>query len=392
MKIAFLISSLEPGRDGVGDYTRMLAQECVRQGHPGQVIALHDRHLMAGTREKGGMANGAIAELRLSAASPWPVRIAAAQRTLDAFEPDWVSLQLVPYGFHDRGIVRDLWRYLPSLTARAPRAHVMFHEIWIGSAARSACKERLLGSVQRRYVCRLYRQLQPAMAHTSNRAYRAVLDRFALQTRLMPLFGNIPICDGNGDAWLFPELQAAGLPIGAANRDDFWLFGFFGSLYPNWPPEPLLAALQRALERVGRRGALISIGGLRAGEALWEAMARAYSDRFCFLKLGMQSVERVSQCLHSLDFGISATPYSLIGKSSTVAAMRDHGLPVIVNRDDVQFETALSSSSEEEALLHRLDDCLEERLVAGIPRLPACPRLPAVAGQFLRDLTECADR
>lgn len=34
MRLAFICVSLEPGRDGVGDYTRSLAAECIRQGRP----------------------------------------------------------------------------------------------------------------------------------------------------------------------------------------------------------------------------------------------------------------------------------------------------------------------------------------------------------------------
>jgi hypothetical protein len=45
VKIVFLCASLEPGRDGVGDYTRHLASECVRRGHECTAIALHDPHV-----------------------------------------------------------------------------------------------------------------------------------------------------------------------------------------------------------------------------------------------------------------------------------------------------------------------------------------------------------
>ena len=43
MKLLFLCSSLEPGRDGVGDYTRRLAGECLRQGHEVRLLSLNDK-------------------------------------------------------------------------------------------------------------------------------------------------------------------------------------------------------------------------------------------------------------------------------------------------------------------------------------------------------------
>src|ERR1043166_8574031 len=51
MRIAFLCSSADPGRDGVGDYTRMLASECVRKGHECCIVALHERHVAAPLEE-----------------------------------------------------------------------------------------------------------------------------------------------------------------------------------------------------------------------------------------------------------------------------------------------------------------------------------------------------
>ena len=44
MKIVFLCGSLEPGRDGVGDYTRMLAAEIIRKGHNAAIVALADKY------------------------------------------------------------------------------------------------------------------------------------------------------------------------------------------------------------------------------------------------------------------------------------------------------------------------------------------------------------
>ena len=42
MRIAFVATCLEPGRDGVGDYTTLLAAECARRGHAVMRIALND--------------------------------------------------------------------------------------------------------------------------------------------------------------------------------------------------------------------------------------------------------------------------------------------------------------------------------------------------------------
>ena len=43
MKVVFVTSCLEPGRDGVGDYTRSLAEESTKLGHRAGLLALQDR-------------------------------------------------------------------------------------------------------------------------------------------------------------------------------------------------------------------------------------------------------------------------------------------------------------------------------------------------------------
>jgi hypothetical protein len=44
-RITFPTRSAEPGKDGVADYTRILAAECARRGAACQIVALHDRHV-----------------------------------------------------------------------------------------------------------------------------------------------------------------------------------------------------------------------------------------------------------------------------------------------------------------------------------------------------------
>jgi hypothetical protein len=43
MKLLFITGCLEPGKDGVGDYTRELATECARRGHAVFLISLNQQ-------------------------------------------------------------------------------------------------------------------------------------------------------------------------------------------------------------------------------------------------------------------------------------------------------------------------------------------------------------
>lgn len=384
MKIAFLTSCLEPARDGVGDYTRLLAEECVRQSHECCMLSLNDHFCTQISQSEIVADEAKMSILRLPANMPWKQRTAHAERFLALWQPDWISLQFVIYGFQVKGIVASLSKWLRPLV-KGRQLHIMFHEIWIGEHVGAKLKERLVGTVQKLFILRLVNQLQPAVVHTSNLAYVALLQQLGISALRLPMFGNIPISGKNGDNWLFPELQELGLDIKVENRQQFWLIGFFGTIYPVWPAEPLFTYLCQAGVQHQRRIAIISIGRLGAGEALWKSLVRAYSYQFVFLQLGEQSPAKISEFLTSIDFGITSSPYLLIGKSGTVATMLEHGLPIIVNREDFQLPY-LIPQPEKEPLLHTIDSCLVNKLDSELIRALPQSRLASSAIQFTQDL------
>ena len=123
MKIAFITSGLEPGRDGVGDYTRFLAQECTRQGAAVAALALND----ALVKTDAPANSEALPMLRLGRAQPWDVRFEQARRFLIEFAPDAISLQFVCYGYHPKGFAFRIAPFLQRLIG-ATRLQIMFHE------------------------------------------------------------------------------------------------------------------------------------------------------------------------------------------------------------------------------------------------------------------------
>ena len=96
---------LEPGKDGVGDYTRKLACVINNNGYKAKIIAINDRRLdeeeYTGTQTDEGTE---IAVLRLSSKLSWDIRVQKAKAFVEAFDPGWISLQYVPFGFHIKGL------------------------------------------------------------------------------------------------------------------------------------------------------------------------------------------------------------------------------------------------------------------------------------------------
>jgi glycosyltransferase involved in cell wall biosynthesis len=350
MKIAFVTSGLEPGRDGVGDYTTLLAAECARRGHEVTRLALCDR-----------ATERAPSLLRLSAAMPWPQRAAEARAWLADFAPDCVSLQFVCYGYHPRGLIGQVSAHLHEVLRGWP-LHVFMHELWLGENAAAPWRERIIGWMQRRGVLGLLRALDVRSVQTSNSTYAQLLARRGVPAQRLPLFGSLP------------------LPVAAARVDEALTFAFFGTLHPVWPAEPLVTHL-RALRRPI---VFAHIGNIGTGAALWKKLECEYRSDFAFRRLGELPPQAVADFLASADFGVATTPWSLIGKSASVAAMLESGLPVIVNRDDVRFP-GLPEAEADDPLLLRMADDLPAQLRTAHRREPRL-RLPEIAGQFLAAL------
>ena len=236
MRIAFICGSIEPGRDGVGDYTRRLAVECIRQGHECRIVALNDKR-SAGceTQECDGVQ---IDCLRLPGSLPWKERFEQAREFLSAFDPDWISLQFVPYGFHPKGIPWRLICGLKAVIAGKP-LQIMFHELWIGFGAAAPLKVRCIGALQRLCISRIIQTLKPRAIHTSNATYVGLLKRVGGLATELPLFGNIPVVDLGPESALPAQFVAAGIPSNPASRSGWLLAVFFGTLHPEWEPQPI---------------------------------------------------------------------------------------------------------------------------------------------------------
>ena len=119
-------------------------------------------------------------------------------------------------------------------------------------------------------------------------------------------------------------------------------------------------------------------------------------EKFVFEKRGKLDPPEISRALQSSDFGLAVTPLHLLGKSGAVAAMREHGLPVVVNRYGSETspalvgrvrapQTRMQTHLDAFPPLILLNENFEKNLIAA--KRTACREtLNEVADQFLKDL------
>jgi hypothetical protein len=279
--------------------------------------------------------------LRLTRSATWKKRVEKARAALQEFQPDWVSLQFVCYGFHPKGLTFEFARHVAPLFTLG-RGHVMLHELWIGESNGYGLKDRVIGWLQKRSVIGLLRTLRPAVIHTSNPVYREVLRRNGLGALELPLPGNIPVLTPVAGG-LETMLRKHGSPLDFSNRDAWWVAGIFGTIHPQWSPVRFLDGLCSLAREKQKRLLLLHFGRTHQdGAAAWQKLADKFTGRGKLPRNRTTAEAFLSTALQALDFGIATSPWALIGKSGCTAAMLDHGLPVAVPDDDWQLRRGVT--------------------------------------------------
>jgi hypothetical protein len=332
MKIAFFCRSLEPGRDGVGDYSRRLAGELIRQGHPSVVVALNDPYLSETVSVEQAIEETSVSVLRLPSVLSWSDRIVKARKWLDAFNPDWASLQFVPYAFHQKGLCFGLGKRLSAINRKA-LWHVMFHELWLGLEERSPLKHRIIGALQRSIIMDCMRRLRPPIVHTQTESHRIVLGRQKIKASILPLFGNIPYAKGEGWEGLLEPLVTKA--IGQhEDRNQLYLAGVLGMVYREWNAEQTVNTILPLVQRFQKRLVLVFHGKSDLNVESLNQLRSTLRNRADVIMTGEKPAPEISKILQTLDLGLATTPRQMVQKSGAVTAMLEHGLPILVTRND----------------------------------------------------------
>jgi hypothetical protein len=325
MKIIFLCGSLEPGKDGVGDYTCRLASELVRQGHQAGIIALRDKYVhsaLNGIRVAEGIN---LPELRLPDAWPSSEIFKKAAEWIQFFDPEWLSLQFVPFSFHPKGLPLGFINLISKL-GNGRKWHIMVHELWVGMNIEAPRKLAAWGWVQKKVIQNLLWRLNPKVIHTQTKLYQAQLQKLGFSAAYLPLFSNIPV---------HTEYRTRNLQTATTNLNKQSLsLVIFGTIHPGAPVRDFAKETALYAQKNDVEPQLLFIG--RCGSELehWENVWKA--EGLKAKTFGEQSPEYIYTVLEEADFGISTTPAALAEKSGTVAAMRDHGLSVLCVRNTWQ--------------------------------------------------------
>jgi len=314
MKIIFICGCLEPGKDGVGDYTRCLSAALVRQGVSVGLIAYNDQYIKNKTETLQKFEGINIPCLRLPALSESSYKCSTANDWVESKNPEWLSLQFVPYSFNDKGLVFGLGSQLKKIGGER-KWHIMFHELWLGLDVDSALKETLLGSFQKILVKYLVKKLNVKIVNTHMQLYIHELHKIKVYPVYLPIFSNISLTKANNSKRY-------------ENNNSISLV-MFGSVRTGAPKTEFAEEVLSFLNMNKDKNISLTLIGKSGDEQ--EKWAQEFKLKGIDVEvLGELSDKEISSVLQRSKFGITTVPSFLVEKSGTVAAMTEHGLPVLI--------------------------------------------------------------
>lgn len=315
MKIVFVCGSFEPGKDGVGDYTGRLASQLIKCGHEVRILAFNDKFSKDIISDFYAVEGERISAIRLPVALADTERFANAKKYISDFDPDWLSLQYVSFSFHPKGLPFGIGKKLKQLGERR-KWHIMFHELWVGMESGVSKKEVIWGKVQRMLISSLIKTLKPKLVQTHTLLYSIQLQKLGVKPVYFPLFGNIPV---------------TGREVEKKAHDKLFMV-LFGGIHPGTRVHDIAAEIASYSKSANQQISVLFAGRNGSEIKKWQSALEAVGIEYEIL--GELTTDEISNLLKRASYGLSTTPLALAEKSGSIAAMVEHGLPVLCVRNE----------------------------------------------------------
>lgn len=374
MNITIICGRLEPGSDGVGDYSRRLAQEATANlGHRVQLISLFDEQEQT---ERPGP-NYLIRRTKLNYQNQADIR--KLVEMIESWNTDAVSLQFVPFAYHPKGLISKFIPFIQAVRENR-RLQVMLHETWVRWERGARIRHRLLGQLQRYQILKALKIWQPEYIQTSNPYYLEQLRVAGVRGSLLPIFGNIEIEESKNPSEFQDLLDEPFRPnerriIFPFNQDHMW--------------QPIVL-LNRIKNIIGARDIpirLIQIGRTHSEYGHWQVIEKfAQENGWLCHRLGPRDSSLISLAFQSCHIGISAGPIHLARKSGAVLSMLEHGIPVLCSHPSCLANWA--EFNEPRLVAEEANDQAIESLLLHEDRASSNTKLTSIAEKWLAELAK----
>lgn len=308
MKILFICGSLQPGEDGVGDYTRKIAGEMIRRGQDINIISLYDKNCGEVKQYFQYDEKTQIPVLRIPIRLKYVNRYLLVKEFIHLNKPDWLSLQFVPYSFHPKGLPLGLIKKLNGI-GKGNKWHIMLHELYVEP---SDFKSWVLSKAQSIIIYSLVNVLKPILINTHLPVYRDRLLKLGIIANPLPIFSNITNVKSLID-----------------KEENLFTIAFFSQFKVRDSVIFFLKEISKEVLREGLELKILLIGGnSNAMIELRDALESIEDFKQNISYTGKLNESDLSKTIQKCDLGMSPVPRHLIGKSGSIAAFLVNGVPV----------------------------------------------------------------
>jgi hypothetical protein len=315
-KILIICGSTEPGKDGVGDYTRILSNELYRLGMTVRLIALYDKYVSNVTVEPKLNGGNDFVAVRIPVKLSVNKKIDVFRQELREFQPDFISIQFVPFSFNEKGVVAELVYLFSRIKRRPYKWSITFHELWINEQDNTKIKIFLWARAQRFFIKVFVRLLDNPVLITTNELYAS---RFGSKhVNVLPLFGNIKIFSRPDNKLQYKE-------------DSVLRVLLFGSLTTNFEEfKQQLPLVKSIKDKFFSSVTFLFVGRQVSSVEIYEKIIHSVLPDAVIEIKGQLPEEKLSITIQSVDIAISRAGADLANKSGSTIAILEHGIPVIL--------------------------------------------------------------
>lgn len=321
IKILFMCNSCEPGKDGVGDYTRRLVSELILRGYEVQILTLNDSYINNNLISQEIQEYNKI-KINVTRCSNLSYNnISIIKKYLKEFNPNLISLQFVIYGFHPKGLPFGLSNKLGFLFKNF-KVHIMFHELWVGMEDQAVTKHKIYAQLQKWIIKKIIFKINPKFISTNTQLYKWQLEKLGYAVQLFPLFSNIKNYN-----------------LGTKSDINLNII-LFGSLHKTYSISKAVDFFYNMSLNEQLKLNFIFLG--RNGIHIIDWLTELKNRKFNFEIIGEKTEKEISYFLNSSNIGVVTTPYLLNEKSGVAQAYKEHGLQLyFMDRDWTvsEFET-----------------------------------------------------
>jgi hypothetical protein len=321
--IAIVCSSIEIGKDGIGDYSRKLAS-CFISKYQVILVGIHDFGVESFIQHN--LEDG-IMLLRYPRSISWNAKTDDLSIRLKQWSIKWISFQFNVFGFDSKGLIYKSLFPLIKLLKPYP-IHLVMHELWIGEHQDAPLKHRYWGKIMKVLIYVFLKKVQPKAILVSCEINKFHLSKLGFHSSVIPVFSNIPFVKVSETEksirfeTTFPELKHI--------QFNTLVIGMFGIIHPNWNVQKSISQAIKLSHTYNKKLAFLFIGNV-ANEAIESIKNELVGQEVYFFSTGLIEAESVSQYLSLCNYAFSSNTSIMMGKSGTVAAFLQHGVPVVID-------------------------------------------------------------